>query len=130
MGIRCRECGRVQPMPTYDVRPTNYTRAIGVAMILLIFGAPLWLLLDQALLVFGAYGSVSGMLAIPFGYVSGDLISRAANRKRSIILALIGCFALILTFLVSRLFSPFFFGVWDVLFLAIGLALAWQRLKR
>ena len=29
VGIRCRECGRAQPLPTFDVRPANYARGCG-----------------------------------------------------------------------------------------------------
>lgn len=129
VGIRCRECGRAQPMPTYDVRPLNYTLGICVAALLLVFGAPGWVLVDYALLGFGAYGSVSGLLAIPFGYITGDLVSRAVNRKRSSLLALVACFVVVVSYLISRLVSPYAFGVMDVFFLGVGVFLAWQRLR-
>jgi len=129
VGIRCRECGKAQPMPTYDVRPANYTLGIGVAILLMIVGTPTWVVLDNLLLAFGAYGSVSGMVAIVFGFVTGDLVSRTVNRKRSSLLALMACTVVVLTYLVSRLFSPFGFGVMDVLFLGVGVFLAWQRLR-
>ncbi len=130
VGIRCRECGKAAPMPTYDVKPANYTWGIGVALLLMVVGTPVWVLLDNALLVFGAFGSVSGLLAIVFGYATGELISRAVNRKRSIMLALIAGFVIVATYLISRLFSPYGFGVMDVLFVAVGVFLAWQRLRR
>ena len=117
-------------MPTYDVKPANYTWGIGVALLLMVVGTPVWVLLDNALLVFGAFGSVSGLLAIVFGYATGELISRAVNRKRSIMLALIAGFVIVATYLISRLFSPYGFGVMDVLFVTVGVFLAWQRLRR
>ena len=129
VGIRCRDCGKAQPMPTYDVRPANYTLGIGVALGLMILGAPLWVVLDRLLQVFGAYGSVSGMLAVVFGYAVGQLISLAVNRKRSSKLALIGSAVVVATYLISRLFSPYLFGIWDVMFVGIGAYLAWQRLR-
>ena len=76
-----------------------------------------------------AYGPVSGLMAVVFGFVTGDLVSRAVNRKRSALLALIACAVVILANLVSRLFSPFGFGLMDVLFLGVGAFLAWQRLR-
>ena len=129
VGIRCRECGKVQPMPTYDVRPANYTLGIGVAILMLVVGTPVWVVLDNLLLVFGAYGSVSGMLAIVFGFGTGELVSRTVNRKRNSLLALTACAVVVLAYLISRLFSPFGFGVMDVLFLGVGAFLAWQRLR-
>ena len=129
VGIRCRECGKAQPMPTYDVRPTNYVLGIAVAILLMILGTPAWVVLDNLLLVFGAYGPVSGLISIAFGFITGDLISRSVNRKRSVLLALTACAVVVLAYLVSRLFSPFGFGVMDVLFLGMGVFLAWQRLR-
>ena len=129
VGIRCRECGKAQPMPTYDVRPANYTLGIGVAVLLMILGTPAWVILDNLLLVFGAYGPVSGLMAIVFGYVTGDLVSRTVNRKRNALLAIVACTVVVLAYLVSRLFSPFGFGLMDVLFLGVGAFLAWQRLR-
>ena len=129
VGIRCRECGKAQPMPTYDVRPANYTLGIGVATLLMVLGTPAWVVLDNLLLVFGAYGPVSGLMAIVFGFVTGDLVSRSVNRKRSTLLAIIACAVVVLTYLVSRLFSPFGFGLMDLLFLGVGAFLAWQRLR-
>ena len=32
VGIRCREHGKAAPMPTFDVGPTYYARAIGVGV--------------------------------------------------------------------------------------------------
>lgn len=130
VGIRCRECGKAQPMPTYDVQPRYYTRALGMAILLAFGGGVLWVLLDLALILFGAYSSVSGMLAIPFGYASGELISLAVNRKRSVLLSYIAGLVVIIAYLVSRLFSPYGFGPLDVLFVVIGLMVAWQRLRR
>ena len=129
VGIRCRECGRAQPMPTYDVRPANYTVGIGVALLLLVFGTPLWVVLDVLLAVFGAYGSVSGLLAIAFGYVTGQLVSLAVNRKRNSVLAFVASGVVVIAYLVSRYFSPYPFGLWDVMFVGIGAFLAWQRLR-
>jgi len=129
VGIRCRECGKAQPMPTYDVRPSNYTLGIGVAITLMVVGTPLWIVLDSILPIFGAYGSVSGMVAIVFGFVTGELVSRAVNRKRSSVLGVVACSVVVITYLVSRAIGPYGFGVMDVLFVGVGVYLAWQRLR-
>ena len=130
VGIRCRECGKAQPMPTYDVRPANYTRAIGVALGLMVVGAPLWVVLNYALFYMGAFGSVSGLVGTAFGYAVGELVSLAVNRKRSILLAMIAGSVIVVSYVISKLFSPFPFGALEVLFVAVGVFLAWQRLRR
>ena len=38
VGIRCRECGRPERLPTYDVQPSYYARAIGVGIAVAIVG--------------------------------------------------------------------------------------------
>ena len=129
VGIRCRDCGKAQPMPTYDVRPANYTVGIGVALLVMVFGTPLWVVLDNLLRFFGAYGTVSGLLAIAFGFVTGQLVSLSVNRKRNSVLALVASAVVVIAYLVSRLFSPYPFGLWDVMFVGIGAFLAWQRLR-
>ena len=42
VGIRCRDCGKAQRMPTYDVRPTYYARAISVALVSSVGAGVLW----------------------------------------------------------------------------------------
>ena len=129
VGIRCRECGKAQPMPTYDVRPANYTLGIGVAVLILVLGSVAWIVLDRVLFDIGAYGPVSGLFAVVFGYVAGDLVSRSVNRKRNRVLAVTAAAVVVLAYLISRPFNPFGFGIMEVLFLGIGAFLAWQRLR-
>lgn len=135
VGIRCRECGKAQPMPTYDVQPTHYARGVAVAIVLAIAGGVLWVILDRVIDGLGAFGSVSGMLAVPFGYAAGDIISRAVNRKRNAVLAAVAIGVVLVAFLGKQFLTPLFFGfgsgfgMWEILFLAAGCYLAWQRLR-
>ena len=129
VGIRCRECGKAQPMPTYDVRPSNYLLALGVALVIQVAGTVAWVFIDQFLFALGAYGSVSGLVAVAFGFITGELISRSVNRKRSTLLGLVACAVVILAYLISRPINPFGFGIFQVLFVGMGVYLAWQRLR-
>ena len=86
VGIRCKECGKAAPMPTFDVKPTHYARAVAVAAGVAILGGVIWwaaglafLLIIPGVLPF----LLASLLAVPLGYVGGDLISRSVNRKRS-----------------------------------------------
>ncbi len=116
-------------MPTYDVRPVNYVLGIGVAALLLAVGVVAWAVLDAVLAISGAYGSVSSLLAMPFGFVTGEAVSRSINRKRNPILGMAACAVVILAYLISRLISPYGFGALDVLFVGVGVWLAWLRLR-
>ncbi len=46
VGIRCRECGKATKMPTFDVQPTYYARAVGVAVLVAVGGGLLWALFN------------------------------------------------------------------------------------
>ena len=135
VGIRCRECGKAQPMPTYDVQPAHYARGLVAAIALALAGGVLWVVLDWILSGLDASETVSGMLALPFGYAVGDIISRAVNRKRSAPLSYIAALTVVAGFILSRLIhlvlgSAAGFDFMWVLFLALGAFLAWQRLRR
>ena len=78
VGIRCRECGRAQPLPTFDVRPAFYVRAAVVAAVIAVIGVFLGTFL--AMLI-GGLAFVVMPLAV--GYAAGEVISRVVNLKRS-----------------------------------------------
>ena len=104
VGIRCRDCGKAQRMPTYDVRPTYYARAIGVAVATAIVGGALWALFTYVL---GTIPFLPSVVAVGVGYGVGELISRSVNRKRGTGLAWIAGCAVVCAFLISWAIYPF-----------------------
>jgi hypothetical protein len=137
VGIRCKECGKVAPMPTFDVRPTHYARAVAVAGVVAILGGFIWWAAGLALLIIGILPVIlASLLALPLGYVSGDLISRSVNRKRSNGLAWLSGGAVVLAAVISLQFSGLFhlpglsFSAFSLLGSAAGVYLAVQRLRR
>ena len=143
VGIRCKECGKAAPMPTFDVRPHHYARAVAVAVAVAIVGGMVWwggnlalLLIFQGLLP----DLIGSLLAIPLGYFGGDLISRSVNRKRSKGLAFVSGGAVVLAVVISlqlpgilRLPGAFLgpsLGLYGLLFIGVGIYLAVQRLRR
>ena len=134
VGIRCRECGQVTPMPTYDVRPPHYLRAIGVAAVVAVAGGFLWWIANQTLF-FVLQGQVSSLLlsvaAVGIGYGTGELVSLAVNRKRSIILAWIAGVAVVISYLISLSLTDFFgVNLYGLLFVVVGVFFAIQRVRR
>jgi len=140
VGIRCKECGKAAPMPTFDVRPGHYARALAVAAGVAILGGIIWWAAGLAFLIIipgGLSFLLGSLLAVPLGYLGGDLISRSVNRKRSNALACISGGAVVLAALISlqipgllhlpgALFNPFY----GLLATAAGVYLAVQRLRR
>ena len=118
VGIRCKECGKSAPMPTYQVKPSHYLKSAATAIGLILFGSLLWWFLSQ-LLLFVLPNAISffltSLLIIPFGFISGDLISRSVNRKRGTTLASIAGATVATTFVIALqlpgLFISPFYGV-------------------
>ena len=79
VGIRCRECARLRRLPQFDVPTAYYARALGAGIGMALAGAVGLLVL--ALLPFGGLIILMGLVGI--GYLNGEGISRAVNRKRS-----------------------------------------------
>ena len=86
VGIRCRECGRSEKLPTYDVQPTYYLRAIAVGVAIAVVGGILWGILDNSL---QGIPFVSWLLGLAVAYGAAELVSRSVNRKRGDGLALV-----------------------------------------
>ena len=97
VGIKCRECGQAVRMPTFDVQPTYYARAAGVAVAIAISGGLLWSLFVSLFPFFPSLGAVA------VGYAAGELISRAVNRKRGVGLAWITGGSVVGAFLIARI---------------------------
>jgi hypothetical protein len=113
-------------MPTFDVQPTYYARAIGVAVACAVGGGLLWALFTSIL---GAIPFVPSLLAVAIGYGVGEIISRSVNRKRGAGLAWIAGAAVLVAFLISWAVNPFGFGLLSVLFLGFGVYTAVQRVR-
>ena len=131
VGIRCRECGRPEKLPTYDVQPAYMLRAIGVAVAVAIVGGVLWLWLNR---IFGGVPLISSIFGLAVAYAIGELISRSVNRKRGVLLSWIAGGAMVVAYLISGglfyLFSGSFISViFSLIFLGIAVYTAVSRLR-
>ncbi len=120
-------------MPTFDVRPTHYARAVAVAAGVAILGGAIWWAGFLALLnlLQGQFPPfLPSLLALPLGYFGGDLISRSVNRKRSNGLAWVAGGAVLVAYLINLLLTQGFISLYSVLIVGVGVFLAVQRLRR
>lgn len=125
VGIRCRECGRAQPLPTFDVRPANYVRAAVVAAVISIAGIVLTVLLA---LYIGGLSFV--IMPLGVGYVTGEVISRVVNLKRSRGLMYIAGGTVVITVIVSLFLLDFrLLGLWGILATVGGVLIAIARVR-
>jgi hypothetical protein len=126
VGIRCRECGRAEKMPTFDVRPSYYARAIGVGIGIAIGGGLLWGLFN---FIFGGIPFVSSFAALAMGYGAGELVSASVNRKRGTGLAWIAGVSVVVAYLIS---VPANLGAWNpfgLILVGIAVYMAVSRVK-
>ena len=79
VGIRCPDCARARPVPTYDVSGAYMARAIGAGAVVATVGGVIVsvFILFLPLPHFLWWALIGGL-----GYVVGEGISIAANRKR------------------------------------------------
>ena len=130
VGIRCKECGKAVRLPTFDVTPSYYVRAVGVGLAVAVGGGLLWGVLN---VMFGGIPFLPFLVAMGIGYGVGELISMGVNRKRGTGLAWIAGGSVVLAFLISWPISPFSFVGMGMLFrlfsVGIGVYMAVQRVR-
>ena len=86
VGARCRACARLRKHPLYDVRPRHYLRAAGAGLAVALACG-----LVVPLIPF------FGLLALMFlGWLTGEAVSAAANRKRGTGLAIVAAVATVI----------------------------------
>ena len=88
VGARCRDCARMSRPPTYDARPTHYIQAILAGLTTGVVIGIIWGALLRALPIASGL-IISTMIAIGVGYVVGEVVSIASNRKRTPILSIV-----------------------------------------
>ena len=126
VGIRCRDCGKATRMPTYDVRPTYYARAVSVGVAGAVGGGVLWALFNWML---GGIPFLPSLAALGVGYAVGELISLSVNRKRGKGLAWIAGGSVAGAFVISWLILPFIFSIFGLLLIGLGVYSAVQRVR-
>lgn len=112
-------------MPTFDVQPTYYAKAVGVGVGVAIGGGILWIMFNA---VFGSFGILSSIPVLAVGYAAGELISRSVNAKRSKGLAYISAGAVVSAFIIALPSAPQV-GFFGLIVLAISIYTAVQRVK-
>ena len=125
VGIRCHECGRAQPLPTFDVRPANYARALATAAGIVILGAILWF----ALAAFVTAWLASIVMPLAIGYAAGEIISRVVNLKRSRGLMYIAGGTVVITAIIALVLGSLVLSLWGILATVGGIFIAIARVR-
>lgn len=101
VGIRCSECARSRRIPTLDVSPVYYARAVGAALVIGAGGVIALVVMSALLSPLGLAGYYLRWLAfIGLGYLMGSGVALASNRKRGRGLQWVAGVSMVATFLV------------------------------
>jgi hypothetical protein len=124
VGARCPQCAGLKTLPTFRVFGRYYLRAAGVAVGLAAVIGALWGFIETVLPSY--YFSL--IIAAGIGWVMGELISLAVNRKRGVGLAIIGGAGVVLSygiaFLINFVRSGFIvFSLFQIIFTLIAVGL-------
>ena len=78
VGARCPDCAKFTRLPILQVSPLDYLKILGIGMVLAGVLGAVWGIAAPFVLGF------SYLLALPAGYIIGELSSRVVKRKRGI----------------------------------------------
>lgn len=95
VGARCRECARLRPLPIFQISPAYYLRALGAGLGMALMGGTLWGILPTL-------GFLSFFIVLGAGYLVGEAVSLAVNRKRGRWLQAVAGTSFLLAYLVSQ----------------------------
>ncbi len=139
VGARCPDCAKLYRLPTFRVSTKYYLRAVGAGLGMAVVCGAVWGVVAGLVSFF----YLNLLLASGVGYVTGEVISLAVNRKRGRWLAAIGGIAVAAGYVVSLWSASVPFGMpfqWithfgmvniivDLIALALGIFMAVSRLR-
>ena len=96
VGVRCPDCGKSRPAPTFDVSTPILMRGIGAGLAVA-FGAGLVISFISMLL---RTTFLAALLIAALGFAVGESISVATNRKRGIRLRVVAVVSVLLGFML------------------------------
>jgi len=121
VGIRCREHGQGQKLPTYQVSRGYLARGIGAGVAIGVAGGATLALVVLPIawsIPFGTMIALGG-----FGYLLGEGISRATNRKRGRPLVIVAVASILIAFGIIYYFTglglSMLFGIGASIYLAV-----------
>lgn len=130
VGARCRKCAGLKRLPTYEITPKQYVKAVVVGLGASVVVGIAWAALWSVLWFFNFF------LAAGAGYAVGELLSRSVNRRRGQLLEIICGLCVVVSYMVANVglsagALTFFanFGLWDLIIVTIGILVAVSRLR-
>ncbi len=94
VGVRCLDCARTRPLPTFDVSTPFMLRAVGAGVAVALLGGSA----ISGVIWFFPIPYLPAILIAALGYGIGESISLATNRKRGTRLKLVSGVCMLISF--------------------------------
>ena len=78
VGVRCPDCGRTRPMPTFDVSPMFMARGLAAGLVVGAVGG----VLVSVVVRYFYFPYILAVLIVGLGFLVGETVSLTTNRKR------------------------------------------------
>jgi hypothetical protein len=130
VGIRCKECSRKSRLPTYQISTAYLVRGVAATVGLGIAGGIALFMLDRT----AGLGLFRMLLMLGLGYVVGEGISLAVNRRRGLLFQYMAAGAVVVALGISWLGTLLLDGflpvnLFTLISAGIALAMAVNRLR-
>jgi hypothetical protein len=130
VGARCPKCAALKKLPVYEISTIFYIRAIGAGLATAAVAGAIWPYVPLG-------GFFLFFIALVVGYVIGEAVSLAANRKRGSGLQIIAGASVVVSYVVRSLieaaphsFLHTFVDVYGLIALVLGIIVAVGLLRR
>ena len=98
VGARCRECANIRRIPTYNLGRATYARAIGAAIVIGVVTGAVWWFFNSIAFGLGIFFAL--FVGLGLGYVIGEGVAVATNRRAGPPLQIIAVGGVALAYLV------------------------------
>jgi tetrahydromethanopterin S-methyltransferase subunit C len=141
VGARCRECANVRRLPMYNLSTATYARGASASLIAGIVAGLVWYFFFKYTTFSGGF-IAAAVIGLGIGYVVGEAVAIATNRRRGLPLQILAAAGVVLAYAirvtlllasdewtVETLFAFREFEVLAVLATGIGAWFAAQRVR-
>ena len=125
VGVRCPDCGKSRPAPTFDVSTPFLLRSIGAGLAVALGGG----LVVSFIAMLAPIGFLLAALVAALSYAIGESISLSTNRKRGTLLRAVAVVCIVLSFiLITTLTQGLTFSLYVLFATGAGIFFAISRL--
>ena len=111
VGVRCRECANLKRLPQYELSIAYVARGLGAALVVGAVAGAIW-----GVIPFGILGLLVGGGA---GYMIGESVSIATNRKVGVQVQVLAGAGVVLAFVVRGAILASSLRGWDIEFILL-----------